>query len=437
MPILTISGLRGMVPSDLKTNDFLKAGSAFGQFINGGTCIVGRDTRKSGQMAANAAIAGLLSNGSRVLDIGITSTPAVFREVKTRNIEGGISVTSSHNPPEWNGAKFIVKPGRGVFEDELQKIKDNTNNGNSFREGNLFAEETSYPSDIVSFIGDNTCKGVKVAVDLGGGAGCMFLPQALERLGANVISLNAVPGIFSRTIDPTADPLEELSSVVKENRCDVGFGYDCDVDRLVMMNDKGEKLAADYTVIFGLKYIAEREGLAKACISVDTSLSVVNYLKSIKAKIYRAKVGEANVLKGMLDNGCTSGGEGSSGGFIHTPINMCRDGLLISSIVLWLVSKYGSLEKILEGIQEFKQERIKLHCSRALAPKIMSILQKRFPDSQTIDGIGISTEDAWVLIRPSNTEDVMRLSVEAKTSQKAKILAAEYRKIIESAIKAG
>ena len=437
MSILTISGLRGIVPSDLQAGDFLRAGSAFGQFIEGGTCIVGRDTRKSGPMAANAVIAGLLSKGCRVLDIGIASTPAVFKEVKTRAVEGGISVTSSHNPPEWNGAKFIVKPGRGVFEDELQKIRENMNNDKGFKKGNLFSEETSYPSDIISFIGRDTCKGVKVAVDLGGGAGCMFLPQALERLGVGLISLNAVPGIFSRTIDPTADPLVELSSAVKENGCDVGLGYDCDVDRLVIMNNRGEKLPADYTLLFGLKYIAEKEGLPKACISVDTSLAVVSYLKSINAKIYRAKVGEANVFRGMLDNGCTSGGEGSSGGFIHSPMNMCRDGLLISSIVLWLISKYGSLEKVTEGVQEFKQERMKLNCSRVLAPKIMSILRKRFPDAQTIDGIGISAEDSWVLIRPSNTEDVMRLSVEAKTSQKAKTLAAEYAKIIESAIKAG
>jgi phosphoglucosamine mutase/phosphomannomutase/phosphoglucomutase len=386
-------------------------------------------------MAANAVIAGLLSKGCRVLDIGIASTPAVFREVKTRDIEGGISVTSSHNPPEWNGVKFIVKPGRGVFEDELQKIKENMNS-EGFKKGELFTDETSYPSDIVSLIGSDTCKGVKVAVDLGGGAGCVFLPQSLERLGTNVISLNSVPGIFSRTIDPTADPLNELSSAVKENGCDVGFGYDCDVDRLVIMNSRGEKLPADYTLIFGLRYIAEKEGLAKACISVDTSLSVVNYLNSIKAKIYRAKVGEANVLKGMLENRCTSGGEGSSGGFIYAPMNMCRDGLLISSIVLRLVSKYGSLEMILEGIETFKQERMKLDCSRALAPKIMSILQKRFPESQKTDGIGISGEESWVLIRPSNTEDVMRLSVEAKTSQKAKEIAAEYVAIIKSAIKA-
>ncbi|MBM3896958.1 MAG: phosphomannomutase [Thaumarchaeota archaeon] len=434
MPILTISGLRGIVPSDLQTNDFLKAGSAFGHFIQGGTCVVGRDTRKSGQMAANAVIAGLLSKGCRVLDIGITSTPAVFREVKTRNIEGGISVTSSHNPPEWNGAKFIVKPGRGVFEDELLEIKENMGS-DDFKNGALFTDETSYPSDIVSFIGGNMCKGVKVAVDLGGGAGCVFLPPALQRLGADVVSLNAVPGIFSRTIDPTADPLDELSSTVKANKCDIGFGYDCDVDRLVIMDSRGEKLPADYTLIFGLRYIAEKEGLAKACISVDTSLSVVKYLNSIKAKIYRAKVGEANVLKCMLDNKCTSGGEGSSGGFIYSPINMCRDGLLISSIVLRLVAKYGSLEKVLEGVETFKQERIKLHCSRDMTPKVMSILQKRLPDAQKIDGIGISGEESWVLIRPSNTEDVIRLSVEAKTSQKAKDIAAEYAGIIESAIK--
>lgn len=436
MPILTISGLRGIVPSDLHVNDFLAVGSAFGHLIKGGTCVVGRDTRKSGQMAANAVIAGLLSSGCEVLGIGITSTPAVFREVKVRGIEGGISVTSSHNPPEWNGAKFIVKPGRGVFEEELEQIQILAKNGKEFKKGKLFDAQTTYPSDVVSFVGKGTCKGVKVAVDLGGGAGCMFLPKALERLGANVISLNSSVGIFSRTIDPISDPLEELSSAVKENNCDVGFGYDCDVDRLVIMDRRGEKLPADYTLLFGLKYIAENEGLGKACISIDTSLSVVNYLKSIGTNIYRAKVGEANVLKGMLENNCASGGEGSSGGFIHTPMNMCRDGLLISSIVLRLISKHGSLEKVLDGVEEFKQERIKLYCNRTLAPKVMASLQKRFPDAQTIDGIGVSSEDSWVLVRPSNTEDVIRLSVEAKTAEKARRLAAEYEKIIESAIKA-
>ncbi len=416
--------------------DFLSVGQAFGEFIQGETCIVGRDTRKTGEMAANAVVSGLLSRGCRVIDLGVTSTPAIFREVKVRGSAGGISVTSSHNPPEWNGAKFIVESGRGVFENELEGIRQLMSDGGAFKTGKYFHAQSSYARDITAFVGEETCKDVKVALDLGGGATCGFLPHALEKLGANVLSLNSSAGIFSRTIDPTADALEELSNAVRGNKCDVGFAYDCDGDRLVIMDEQGMKLPADHTLLFGLRFVAETEGLSKACISVDTSLAVVNYLKSINAKTYHAKVGESNVLRTMLEEGCTSGGEGSSGGFIYTPMNMCRDGLLISAMVLRLITMHGSLKEVCEGIEEFKQERRKVACSRAIAPIVMDALKGKIPDAQTIDGIGISpSKDSWVLIRPSNTEDVMRLSVEAKTAAQVKEIAEKYERMIVSAIK--
>jgi phosphomannomutase len=416
--------------------NFLSVGQAFGEFIQGETCIVGRDTRRTGEMATNAVISGLLSRGCKVIDLGITSTPAVFREVKVRGSAGGVSITSSHNPPEWNGAKFIVKPGRGVFEDELERIQQLMSDEGSFKIGKYFHAQPSYARDITAFVGEDTCKGVKVALDLGGGATCGFLPHVLEKLGAKVLSLNSSAGIFSRTIDPTADALKELSIAVRSNKCDVGFAYDCDGDRLVIMNREGMKLPADYTLLFGLRFVAETEGLSKACISVDTSLAVVNYLNSINARIYRAKVGESNVLRKMVEEDCTSGGEGSSGGFIYAPMNMCRDGLLISAMVLRLITEHGSLKKVCEGIEEFRQERRKVACSRVDAPKVMDALTKKVPDAQTIDGIGISpSEDSWVLIRPSNTEDVMRLSVEAKTAAKVKEIVEKYEKMIASAIK--
>lgn len=430
-----MSGLRGVVGSDIGVRNFLSAGSAFGRFVDGKTCLVGRDTRKSADMAANAVVAGLLSQGCKVFDLGVVSTPAVFREVKTRNAEGGISITSSHNPPDWNGVKFIAAPGRGVFEEELLTIENHMQDGWGLRNGKYFKVETNYTNNVVAFFGRGSCSGVKVALDLGGGAGCAFLPRALEDLGARVFSLNATPGIFSRVIDPTADSLGGLSNAINTHGCDVGFGYDCDVDRLVIMDKEGRKIPADFTLLFGLKYFYEKERLDKACISIDTSLSVVNYLRSIKAKVYRAKVGEGNVLRKMLEENCNAGGEGSSGGFIYSPMNMCRDGLLISGIVLSLIARRGSLEEIQDGVEKFVQERRKLSCRRDLAPSVMAILARKFPDAESIDGIAIfPTEDSWILIRPSNTENVMRLSAEAKTEETAMKLGQEYSKIVVSAI---
>ena len=165
-------------------------------------------------------------------------------------------------------------------------------------------------------------------MDFGGGAGSTFVRNIFAKLGCEVYAINEFPGIFTRTINPTEDSLESLSKLITSKGCKIGFAFDADVDRLVIMNEKGEKIAPDFSLLAGIKYVELKQKLNKAAISIDSSLSIVKYLEKINCEIITTPVGEGSVLNKILSEKCDLGGEGSSGGFIYPDFNLCRDGIL-------------------------------------------------------------------------------------------------------------
>ena len=428
---LTISGLRGIIGEDLFANDILEVVCNFIDSTGIKSCAIGRDTRSTSDMIHQVVISCLLSKGCNVEDLGVTSTPAVFRQVKKKDLDGGICITSSHNPKEWNGLKLIIRPGRIIKPDEL---KNQINTNNSFA-GTRRELDACYYDDLIEFFGNGGFHGLKVAMDLGGGAACEFVRELFVKLGISVYTINDTSGSFNRIIDPTEDSLKSLSKLIVDNACNVGFAFDADVDRLVILNEKGEKIPPDFSLLAGIKYVEQKFGLDKAAISIDSSLSIINYLKRINCEIITTPVGEISVLEKIQSEGCQLGGEGSSGGFIYPEFNLCRDGILLALMVSRLVEINGSIENLFKDIEKFKQKRIKIKTN----PKNFIFVREKFEKMQDvtlIDGIKISpNENSWVLIRPSNTEKCIRLSVEAKNDNEASELIEKYEGKINEIIK--
>jgi phosphoglucosamine mutase len=428
LTVTSISGIRGIIGQDLNAVDYVKIGQAFGELTGGKICAVGRDTRSTGTMAANASIAGLLGAGCVVFDLGIASTPAVFREVRRQSLDGGLIVSASHNPPEWNGVKFVLKGGRGLFEEDLNRLMEFFSSpARSFKAGQIFPVEPQYSSDIVDYVGNNSCAGLNIVLDLGGGAGSLFAPKVFRELGCRAVTVNASAGVFTRDMDPTRDSLEALSDSVRSHGADLGLAYDCDADRVVFMSKDGEKLPADYTILIYLKHLVDHDAIKDVVVSIDTSSAVEEMVEKAGGRVVYSKVGEANVVRRMLEQNINIGGEGSSGGLILSDFNLCRDGLLASALVAKAVHEAGSVKSIVNGLPKYHSIREKIQCSRKDALQVVRILSEEEAAAETIDGVKIRKSDrSWILVRPSNTEDIVRLSVEARTKPKAADLMKRY-----------
>ena len=196
MKIFSISGLRGQIGKGLDTKTITSSTVAFANFIKSGRCAIGRDTRNSSNYVYNAAIAGLSYGGCHIIDLGETSTPGIFKYVKNKKLEGGLCVTASHNPPDWNGLKFIINPGRGINESELNRIKNSEKLYN--KNGKITTDHTNYVIDLVNLFKKNKTNKLKIAVDTNGGAGSLFVEKLFEELGHEIISINNIPGKFNR-----------------------------------------------------------------------------------------------------------------------------------------------------------------------------------------------------------------------------------------------
>jgi phosphomannomutase len=429
MPIVSVSGIRGVAGSDLSASGVETIAAKFGSYLLGGSVAVGSDSRTTSQIFRESAIAGLLISGCTVFDLGYSSTPSVFKEVAVRRLRGGLIATASHNPPDWNGLKFVLSGGRGIFEEELAQVQDQQVRQHQM--GRVFRRVALYQQILEEHVANKAASGIKVALDLAGGVGALFVPGLLSRQGCKVVSLLDSPGQFPRTIDPTADPLELLNYTVRKESCDVGFAFDCDADRLVIVDAEGHKLSGDMTLLICLQYFLENSRNRNVAISVDTTLAAESLIRQNNGRVYYTKVGEANVVRKLIEYNCGAGGEGSSGGYIEPSFVMCRDGVYGSTLITQMIKSEGSLKAIVSGFKSYSQNRINLEIDKMIAPEIIDRLSKAGGEIDVTDGLKIRLDEkSWVLIRPSNTENVVRLSAEANTEIRANQIIRSYSRII-------
>jgi len=422
----SISGIRGIVGDDLTLKDILKFCNNFSALIKTKKCVIGNDTRPSANMLKQTAIASLLQNGVDVFNLDISPTPVVFRE--TRNYGSGLMITASHNPMEWNGVKFIVD-GRIINDEELEVVLNDQSLPKS-KIGNETKIVTNYVDEAVKLIGSIN-NSPKVVVDIGGGAAKLVAPAVLRKIGCKIQIINEEITSSTRGPDPTSDQLSDLTAISKKN--DIGFAFDLDGDRLILVKD-GKKQSPDLTLGLGIAKAIEL-GYKKFVLSLDTSVSVEKLIKENGCQVQRSKVGEANVVELILKSKAQAGGEGSSGGFILPEFNYCRDGILTSGLIASMIGS-KTFDYVLTLMKKSHMLRDKLEVDSEFHNKIIELLidrmESEFSEISTLDGIkGKIDDDSWVLVRKSNTEDIIRISAEANSSKNCKKILQQTKDLVK------
>lgn len=413
----TISGIRGIFGEDLTLKDVLEFCNNFASLVKSKKCVIGKDTRPSGSMIKNVASAALMKNGIDIFNLETVPTPVVFREA--RKYGAGLVISSSHNPIQWNGMKFIIE-GRGINEDELPQIIKHQ----EIFQTNIGIEReisSSYIDDARKIIGDVENQ-PEIVVDIGGGAAKGFAPELLSKIGCSVKILNENLSGCTRGPDPTSDELTEL--ITASNKKEIGFAFDLDGDRLVVVKN-GKKQTPDVTLGLGVAKSLEL-GYKNFVLSIDTSVSIEKFIKERGGRVHRSKVGEVNVIDLMLKNNSQAGGEGSSGGFILPEFNYCREGILTSGLIASMLGK-SEFNEIINFMESYYQIREKIEINSKFHDEVIEQIKSKFSgdysEAISLDGIkGIIDEDSWVLIRKSNTEDIIRVSAESNSVEKCKTI---------------
>ena len=400
----TVSGIRGVAGGDLDLRRVIEAAGALGAEHR--QVVVGSDTRPSGPVVLRAVVAALTGAGADALDAGIAPTPVIFRESRGR---AGAVVTSSHNPPEWNGIKIAVDgraAGAGAYAAGGAR--------GDGRVGSAGAEPGACERYVRDAIAEAGSAGQSsVSVDAGGGAAALTAPAILEGMGCRVRLVDS----GARGPDPASDPLEALVSASGGRP---GFAYDLDGDRLVTVVG-GRRQPPDATLALGVARCV-REGARKFVLSADTSLGVEDIVRGGGGSVRRSAVGEANVMDAVDEIGADAGGEGSSGGFILPSFNGCRDGVLCSALISAMSD--SEMGEALEAVSAYSVVRRAHRSAGADMERLESWMRSESYDVSAGDGLKGSAEGEWVLVRESNTEDVVRVSAEARGRGRAERLAA-------------
>ena len=440
------SGIREIVNEKLTPELALRVGKALGTFLGEGKVVVGMDTRTSGEMLKNALISGLLSTGVDVVDIGIAPTPLTGFAIKLYEADAGVTITASHNPPEYNGIKVWQSNGmayRSEMENELEKImesgafkKAGWNEIGRLSHADPREEYIRKVLDMIKLEDSYT-----VVVDTGNGAGSLVSPYLQRELGNRVVSLNAHPsGYFVRELEPNAKSLDWLAKTVKFMKADVGIAHDGDADRIGVVDDQGNFV--EYEVMLSLisGYMLRRFGRGKIITTVDAGFALDDYVKPLGGEVVRVKVGDVAVAEGIVRENAIFGGE-PSGTWIMPQWNLTPDGIFAGALVVEMIDKLGPLSKLAKEVPRYVTIRAKISCPNEKKRKAMEIISKEALNSFEyerlidIDGIRIENDGWWILFRPSGTEPIMRITLEAHTREKAEELMKKAKELVERAIK--
>jgi phosphomannomutase len=439
---ISISGVRGVVGQSLTPKLLTRFAQAFGTHTGSGTIVIGRDPRTSGEMVKHAVVAGLLSTGSRVIDIGVCPVPTVQLQVRHRRAQGGIAITASHNPAEWNALKFIGSSGLFLDGGQARELLDIYHQGEYTRVGGAelrTVEEVEGAIDlhiksILDALGPlpQTQKKLRVVLDSCNGAGSIVGPRLIEALGAEVIRLNTTPdGSFPRPAEPLPENLGDLRQAVRDNQADIGFAQDMDADRLAIVSEDGEAIGEDNTLVLASLYVLGHEKGAVVA-NLSTSSAVVDVAKKFDCPVFLTKIGEVNVTDAMQQQNAVIGGEGN-GGVIYPRINFARDSLVGIALVLHLLAESGkSVTELLKDIPRYSIVKEKMACPSDRIATALRLVRQEFASlpMDTRDGVKVTMPDGWVLVRGSNTEPIIRIVAEAKSEERARAMVSRVAKLI-------
>ena len=447
--VVSVSGLRGIVGETMDPVTVLALARACVVVMgNDRPLVIGRDSRPSGAMLASATVAGAMSEGATVHDLGIVPTPTVPLAVTRLKAAGGIQISASHNPGEWNALKFYGPGGRNVNQAQLDAILAAYQNLDLERcQAATACGRLAMPPDALTWHLEAVLAAVdaqaiqarnyRVLIDCVNGAGARLGPRLLAALGCQVTALHADPDLpFPRNPEPTANHLGQTCALVAAADVDIAFVQDPDADRLAIIDGQGRYIGEEYTFALcaAARLAAARQAGAKrpvACTNVSTSRLVDLMAAPIGAEVRRSPVGEAHVLDVMDASGAVIGGEGN-GGVIDPRVVCCRDSHVAMALVLEFMARHDhSLESIIDSLPPCYMHKEKIVLDRqAVAdaePGLRAMPWAADAVCDTTDGIKLVWPDAWVHLRASGTEAVSRIIAEAPTIDDARKLAARLR----------
>jgi phosphomannomutase len=443
--MVSISGIRGIVGDGLDPNVIVKYTSAYADLIGKGKIIVGRDARISGEMVNSIVTGTLLAKGFDVIDIGICPTPTVQYTVKTLSAQGGIAISASHNPNEWNALKLLNSTGQFMSPEENKKmLKILDNQGNTFNDWQTLGKRKVFEEGLknhveavlnLKYINKKQIakRKFKVLADCINGAGVYVIPDLLKEFGCEVIELNCErSGIFPRLPEPLPENLTETMKAIKASKADLGIVVDPDVDRLVLITNEGEPFGEENTITQAVKFILSKEK-GNVVVNLSTTRAVDDVASEFGCKVYRSPVGEANVVQKMKEVNAVIGGEGS-GGVIYPTLHYGRDALVGIAITLQHLTEFGgTLSELKTKLPYYFIAKKKILTGNINPDEIIKTIAEKNKSGKinTEDGLRIDFDDYWIHFRKSNTEPIIRIITEAKTEAKAKELSEKYFQEIE------
>lgn len=444
--ILSISGLRGIIGDGLEPGFLVDFASAFGTMLNGGTVVLARDGRSTGHMVRHAVLSGLLATGCRVLDADIASTPTCGVLVQALGADGGLQITASHNPIEWNGLKPFSSVG-SVFDQALgqQLLETLTDRRFRFADGRNLGTVEPVPDvhgphlrrvlplvDVAMIRPRN----FSVVLDCNHGSGGLLGPRLLEELGCTVHVLGGRPdGQFEHTPEPLEQNLIELCAEVKRRGADVGFAQDPDADRLAIVDENGRYIGEELTLALCVDQILPRTP-GPVVVNGSTSRVTADLAKKYGCPFHRSHVGEANVVAKMKSVSAVVGGEGN-GGLIDPNVGYVRDSFASMAYVLdGLTSRKCALSQWVSELPKYTIVKDKITADKDRVPAACSALKTYFSDAvpEEGDGLRLDWPDRWVQVRGSNTEPILRVISEAPDADRARRLCVEAMQIVRSVV---
>lgn len=446
-----VSGVRGVVGESLSPVLVADFAAAFGEFAGGGRVLVGRDTRSSGEMYENAVAAGLLSVGIQPVLTGILPTPSLQVAVRETSASGAIAITASHNGNEWNALKFIGADGlflNQIANDELLDIY-NQPDSNYVPENRIRTEKLMYDAfrihqeKILRSVDADAIrkKHFRVAVDCCNGVGALYSRKFLEAFGCEVISIFDTCGNgFERPPEPVPANLGALSECVKKHHCAVGFAQDPDGDRISLVSGSGAIPGVQNSAALIAGHLIRNNRSGTVVLNIQTTTAIEQIAGECGVEVLYCPVGEVNVTDAMNASGAFLGIEGSSGGIIYPKISMCRDSYAAMAVVLEMLAQRGmTIDSMLETLPCLSSVSVKVLCPSAQAGvNTLREIRSRYLDRNPIvvDGVRIDMGGgAWVLLRRSNTEPVIRILAESSEESTAERLARDFEKELQGLLK--
>lgn len=456
--MISVSGIRGIFGTALTPETVLKYGAAFGRFSEmqkrerekkslsaKAAIVVGRDSRTTGRTLSYALKSALLAVGCDVIDLDIVATPTLLLAVKMLQADGGVCVTASHNPAEWNALKLCSHRGMFLYPDEAKRFLELAESDIDYtdwdNQGSLRADEKMIERHIekiltIPYLNVEKIRSCnfKVVIDSVNGAGGLISPLLLNMLGCSVKEINSEPtGRFAHNPEPLSSNLEQLKRAVVDFQADIGFATDPDVDRLSIISEKGEAIGEELSLVLAAKYVlsCKKGDIVTNC---STTMAIDDVAGDYGVKVYRTKVGEINVGKLMTETDAVIGGEGN-GGIICPEVNYTRDAPVGMALILALLAeKRLKVSEIVNTIPKYfiTKDRV-----RGDSEQLEQALQKAEENYQSekidkTDGLKIIGDKYWIHIRKSGTEPILRVYVESDSQERSDRLCRETIKKITS-----